>query len=530
LLEPSSTQTSTSHPVVSMRGIVKRFPGVVAVDHVDLDVHRSEILALLGENGAGKTTLMNILYGLYKPDEGEIYVEGRRVFFRSPRDALKHGIGMVHQHFTLVEDLSVVENIVLGLKEYGLILDLKRAAKNIVDFANQVGFRIDPWQKVWQLSAGEKQRVEILKALFRNVKVLILDEPTSVLTPQETRDLFRMIKHLKSRGLAIIFISHKLHEVMEIADRIVVLRRGRVVGRLMRSEASIPLLARLMVGREVFLTYEKPEVEPGEVLLEVRDLKALSDKGVLALKGVTFKVRRGEIVGVAGIAGNGQKELAEVIYGLRRAVSGQILFRGVDITDLSIAERIELGLSLIPEDRLKLGIIPSFSVAENLALKSIDKEPFSTRLLGGLRKLDVKSIVSNANKLIEEYQIVTPSPSAKAGALSGGNIQRLMLARELSSKPLLVVAEEPTAGLDIAATEFIHKLLLELKKMNHGVLLISGDLSEVLSLSDKVMVMYEGEVVGVFKPGEVSVEDIGLMMTGVKRMSRDEVVRFWDIH
>ncbi|HDD26045.1 MAG TPA: ATP-binding cassette domain-containing protein, partial [Acidilobales archaeon] len=300
--------------IVSMRGIVKRFPGVVANDHIDLDIYEGEVLALLGENGAGKTTLMNILYGLYTPDEGEIYINGRRVVHRSPRDAIKNGIGMVHQHFTLVEDLTIAENVVLGLEELGLLVDVKKVAREIIPIINELGFKLDPLQKIWQLSAGEKQKVEILKALYRKVKVLILDEPTSVLTPQDVKELFKTIRKLVSKGISVVFISHKLHEVMEIADRIVVLRKGRVVGRLKREEANPRLLAKLMVGREVFLEINKPPANVGKVVLEVKDLKALSDKGVLALKGVSFRIREGEILGVAGVAGNGQKELAEVLY------------------------------------------------------------------------------------------------------------------------------------------------------------------------------------------------------------------------
>lgn len=518
------------NPLISMRGIVKRFPGVTAVDHVDLDIYAGEVLALLGENGAGKTTLMNILYGLYRPDEGEIYIEGKRVNFKSPRDAINHGIGMIHQHFTLVDNLSVIENVILGLKEYGVFINFNEAVKKLESLASQLGFKINPYQKIWQLSAGEKQKVEILKALFRNVKVLILDEPTSVLTPQDTRELFKMLRHLASKGLAIIFISHKLNEVMEVADRIVVLRRGKVVGRLLRSEASIPLLAKLMVGREVFLTYQKPVVKPGEVILEVVDINAMNDKGVQALKNVTFKVRRGEIIGITGIAGNGQRELAEVIYGLRKPLSGKIIFMGRDITNSRISDRIKLGMSLIPEERISTGIVPGFSVAENLTAKLVDKEPFSRSLLASIvRKLDLKTIKSYSEKLVSEYRVVTPSVETRVEALSGGNIQRVIVARELSMEPVLLIAEEPTAGLDIAATEFVHLALLELKKRMHSILLISGDLSEVLSLSDKVAVMYEGEIVGVFRPGEVSLEDIGLMMTGAKKMSREEVVRFWDM-
>ena len=517
--------------VVSMRGIVKKFPGVVANDNIDLDILEGEVLALLGENGAGKTTLMNILYGLYTPDEGEIYVRGKRVSFRSPKDAIVHGIGMVHQHFTLVEDLTVVENVILGLKEFGIILNLRRAADEVRRVASEVGFKIDPLQRVWQLSAGEKQKVEILKALFRRVKVLILDEPTSVLTPQDVKELFKTIRRLVGRGMSVVFISHKLYEVMEIADRIVVLRRGRVVGRLRRDEANPKLLAKLMVGREVFLQIEKPPATVGREVLEVRDLRVLSDKGTLALKGISFRVKEGEIVGVAGVAGNGQKELAETLYGLRRPLSGRIIFQGRDITRSGIAERVKLGISLIPEERVKLGIVADFSVAENFILELVDREPFSLRIplvsATGIKSLNRRAIEEYARRLISKYNIVTPSPFTKAGKLSGGNIQRLMVAREFERAPRFVIAEEPTAGLDVAATEYVRKLLVNMRSKGHAILLISSDLSEVLSLSDKVMVMYEGEIVGVFRPGALSVEDIGLMMAGVKRMPKEEVERAW---
>jgi len=519
-------------PIVSMRGIVKKFPGVVANDHIDLDVYEGEVLALLGENGAGKTTLMNILYGLYRADKGEIYVKGKKVHFKSPKDAIAHGIGMVHQQFMLVDELTVVENIILGLKEYGIVLNLKEAVKKINKLAKEMGFKIDPWQKIWQLSAGEKQRVEILKALFRNIKVLILDEPTSVLTPQETRELFKTIRKLVANNIAVIFISHKLHEVMEIADRIVVLRKGKVVGRLKREEANPQILAKLMVGREVFLEITRKPKKPGPVVLEVKGLKALSDKGILALKGISFRVRTGEIVGIAGVAGNGQKELAEVLYGLRKPLEGRIYLFGRDITDKNICERIKIGISLIPENRLGLGIVGDFSVAENLILERIDENLFSMNLpllsKLNIKKINGETLLKYSKKLIDEFNIVTPSPYAKARTLSGGNIQRLILARELGRKPRFVIAEEPTAGLDVSATEYVRKLLLEMREQGYSILLISGDLSEVLSLSDKVMVMYEGEIVGAFKPEEVMVDDVGLMMTGVKRMPKEAIKRIWD--
>jgi len=517
--------------IVSMRGIVKRFPGVVANDHIDLDIYEGEVLALLGENGAGKTTLMNILYGLYTPDEGEIYINGRRVVHRSPRDAIKNGIGMVHQHFTLVEDLTIAENVVLGLEELGLLVDVKKVAREIIPVINELGFKLDPLQKIWQLSAGEKQKVEILKALYRKVKVLILDEPTSVLTPQDVKELFKTIRKLVSKGISVVFISHKLHEVMEIADRIVVLRKGRVVGRLKREEANPRLLAKLMVGREVFLEINKPPANVGKVVLEVKDLKALSDKGVLALKGVSFRIREGEILGVAGVAGNGQKELAEVLYGLRKPLSGKIYFLGKDITNASISERIRLGISLIPEERLKFGIVSEFPVADNFIIEVVDNEPFSVKVpfisAFGVKILNHKAILDYAKKLIGKYRIVAPSPNVKARTLSGGNIQRLMVAREFERRPRLIIAEEPTAGLDVAATEYVRNLLVEMRSKGHAILLISSDLSEVLSLSDKVMVMYEGEIVGVFRPGELSIEEVGLLMAGAKKMPKEEVMRRW---
>lgn len=519
-------------PVVSMRGIVKRFPGVVANDHIDLDIYGGEVLALLGENGAGKTTLMNILYGLYQPDEGTIIVEDKTVRFRSPRDAITNGIGMVHQHFTLVEEMTVVENVILGLKKYGFFPDLEKAARDITELAKSVGFNIKTDAYIWQLSAGEKQKVEILKALFRKVKVLILDEPTSVLTPQDTVELFHTIRKLVERGLAVVFISHKLNEVMEIADRIVVLRKGKVVGRLKKEEATPTLLAKLMVGREVFLKIEKPPAKPGKTVLEVKDLYVMGDKGVFAVKGVSFKIKEGEILGVAAVAGNGQKELAETIYGLRRPVKGNIIYKGADITKKGINERIRAGIALIPEERLKYGVLTKFSVAENLVLEQIDHDPFSTEVPVvtnslGLRALNNQAIMDYANKTIKKYNIVPPNPMLAAGKLSGGNLQKVMVARELERGSKLIIAVEPTAGLDVAATEHVRTLLVNARTEGNSVLLVSSDLSEVLSLSDKVMVMYEGEIVGAFRPGELSIEEIGLMMAGAKRMHEDEVAKVW---
>jgi len=515
-----------------MRGIVKRFPGVVANDHVDLDIYPREVVALLGENGAGKTTLMNVLYGLYQPDEGVIRVNGYPVRFRSPKDAIQNGIGMVHQHFTLVDDMTVTENVILGLKRYGIFPNIKRASEDIRKLAEEIGFKISTDAFIWQLSAGEKQKVEILKALFRNIRVLILDEPTSVLIPQEVEELFNTIRRLKERGLGVVFISHKLREVMEIADRIVVLRKGKVVGRLKVTEANPRILAKLMVGREVFLQIQKPQPKVGRPYLEVKGLSVMGDKKLLAVKKVTFTVRSGEILGIAAVAGNGQKELAEAIYGLRRPVEGRVVIKGEDLTNTGIDERIKKGVALIPEERLRYGCLPKFSVAENLVIERIDEEPFSnrSRLLTEfmrLKEINNRAILEFASRVIDKYNIYPPNPLLTAGKLSGGNLQKVMVARELERGSDVILAVEPTAGLDVAATEHVRNLLIDARSRGKAVLLVSSDLSEVLSLSDKVMVMYEGEITGVFKPGELGIEEIGLMMAGAKRMPQEVISKAW---
>jgi len=503
--------------LVRMVDIVKRFPGVLANDHVSFELRVGEIHALLGENGAGKTTLMNILYGIYHPDGGEIYVRGRRVEIRSPRDAMNLGIGMVHQHFMLVDRHTVAENVALGYAK-SLFNPLGEIRERLREFAEKYGLKVDPDAYIWQLSAGEQQRVEIIKALYHGADILILDEPTSVLTPQETKELFKIIRRMGDEGKGIIFITHKLDEVFEVADRVTVMRRGRVVGTLKASETTKEELARMMVGREVLFRLEKERVERGKPVLEVENLHALNDRGLPAVRGVSFRVHEGEIFGIAGVAGNGQRELAEVIVGLRRATAGRVVIDGVDVTNRSPRFIASRGVAHIPEERLRHGIVPNLTVAENLILKDYHKEPYSRGIL-----LNHSKVVEDAERLINRFDIVTPSPFTPAKLLSGGNIQRLICARELHKEPRLIVAAHPTYGLDVGATEYIRGILLDQRRRGAAVLLISEDLEEVLQLSDRVGVMFNGEIVGIMRPEEVSIEEIGLMMAGAKRTSPGEV-------
>ena len=496
--------------LVRMEGITKRFPGVVANYKVDFELREGEIHALLGENGAGKTTLMNILYGLYKPDEGRIFVRGHEVRIRGPRDAMKLGIGMVHQHFKLVPTLTVAENVALGLEETGFFLPTKKIEKAIEEAARRYGLDIDPDAKIWQLSVGERQRVEILKALMRDARVLILDEPTTVLTPGEKEELFRILRKLADEGRGIVFITHKLDEVFRIADRVTVLRKGRVVASGVPTSKTTPReLAKLMVGREVGYKLAKRPKEPGEVVLKVEDLFAMDDRGTMVVKGVSFEVRRGEVFGIAGVAGNGQKELVEAIVGLRKPEKGRVVIDSHDVTGRSPAEVLGLGVAFIPEDRARYGIVPDLSVAENLVLKAYRYPPFSKGMF-----LDVDYIRKWSEELVAEYRITTPSIDTPAGSLSGGNIQRLILARELSTTPRLIIASHPTYGLDVAATEQVRALLLKHRDEGAGVLLISEDLDELLELSDRIAVMRDGRIVGIMDASEADVEEIGVLMSG----------------
>lgn len=510
--------------VLEMKGIVKNFPGVLANDHVDFEIKAGEIHALLGENGAGKTTLMNVLYGLYQPDEGEILIRGKRVTIRSPKDAIDLGIGMIHQHFMLVDPLTVTENVVLGLKSSKEpFLELDAAEKRIMELSNRYGLKVDPKAKIEQLSVGERQRVEIIKALYRGAQILILDEPTAVLTPPEVKEMMKMIKRMAKEGLAVIpFITHKMPEVMAISDRVTVLRRGRVVEKISTKRTDERDLAKKMVGRQVYFGAKRKKVKKGKVVLEIKDLETLSDKGLPALKKVSFSVNEKEVVGIAGVSGNGQRELAEVITGLRKATGGKVNVLGKDLTNKPPKEITDQGVGHIPEDRLGMGLIMNFTVAENLILGSQSEPPFVNKWFLPIDRkwfLDKKEIEKHADQLIKEYDIKTPSKDTPARNLSGGNLQRVILARELSRKPKLLIANQPTRGLDVGATEFIQEKLEEQKEKGTAILLISEDLDEIMSLSDRIAVMYEGNIAGVVPAEKAKIKDIGLMMAGVKKLT-----------
>jgi len=496
---------------VEMRGITKRFPGVTANDGVDFTAAPGEIHALLGENGAGKSTLMKILYGFYAPDAGEIRVHGTHKVWRSPGDALRAGLGMVFQQFMLVPSLSVVQNVLLALPPRGWRLDERAAASRLAAEAARYGMAVHPRAQVWQLGVGEQQRVEILKLLARGAGILILDEPTAVLTPQEAHSLFATLRRLADEGRTVIVITHKLSEVMAVSDRVTVLRAGRVVGTIPTARTSLWDLARMMVGRESFDLQDRAPVPPGPVVLEIRHLWADGDRGRDALRDVSLDVRAGEIVGVAGVAGNGQRELAEVVAGLRRPTRGRICIAGSTLAGADPRAAIRAGLGHVPEDRLGTGVAPHLSVADNLVLKRYREAAF-----GRGPRLDRAAVNEAARGLIEAYGIQTPSPDAPAGALSGGNLQRLILAREISAHPQALVAFHPTRGLDIAATEAVHRALLDQRPRGTGVLLISEDLDEVLQLSDRVAVLCGGRVMAVARPGDVTVEQIGLLMGGAR--------------
>ncbi len=497
---------------LEMKGITKRFPGVLANDRVDFDVRSGEVHALLGENGAGKTTLMKVLYGMYHANEGQILLNGQPVEILSPTTAINNGIGMIHQHFMLVESLTVAENVALGLRSSREPLtDLGKVSERILELASIYGLEIDPSAYIWQLSVGQQQRVEIIKALYRGAALLILDEPTAVLTPQEVDEFFVIIREMAKDGHGLIFISHKLHEVIDISDRVTVLRDGKKVGTYETANSTKTDLARWMVGREVDFRPEIEQVEQGEARLRVVDASCRDDRGTHGLQKVNLVVHSGEILGIAGVSGNGQRELAEVITGLREMTEGRIELDGDDITGLPPIERTDRALSYIPEERMKDGMIKDFTVAENLILREHHKKPFSNGSL-----LDLKAIESHSDQLINNYQIKTPSQETLAKSLSGGNIQKVVVARELSREPRVIIAAQPTRGLDVGATEYVRERLLAERRTGTAILLISEDLDEILALADRIAVIYEGKIMGVVEREDATPEKLGLLMAGVK--------------
>jgi len=510
-----NTTSETMPPMVEMRGIVKRFPGVLANDHVDFELRAGEIHGLLGENGAGKSTLMNVLAGLYKQDAGTIKVNGNPVIFSSPRDAIKAGIGMVHQHFMLVPSQTVTENVLLGLDEPRFFMRLSEYDSRIAELGRKFGLSVDPRAKIWQLSVGEQQRVELLKMLYRGANVLIMDEPTAVLAPQEIEGLFNTLRSMVAQGKSVIFISHKLNEVAAIADRVTVLRRGKGTASGVPSRGvTRQELAQLMVGREVVFFVAKKPCKPGDVVLDVKAIHAENDKGLPALRGLSLNVRAGEIVGVAGVAGNGQNELSQVITGLRKCRQGEVMLNGDKVSNRDTLFGIQHGMAYIPEDRTHVGSAPNLSVTDNVIMKNYRKSPISK---GGM--LDMPAATKFANELKQAYDIIVPTVNTPVRLLSGGNLQRVILAREISGQPNFMVAVQPTRGLDVGAIEGVHRLLLAQREAGAAVLLISEELEELLSLSDRVYVIYEGKIMGEVQVGgaelnEGLVEVVGLMMTG----------------
>jgi simple sugar transport system ATP-binding protein len=503
-------------PVLELRGITKEFPGTLANDHVDFDLAPGEVHALLGENGAGKSTLMNVLYGLYRPDEGEIRVGGAPVTFQSPRDAIAQGIGMVHQHFMLIPVMTVAENIVLGSEpsEKGVFLDYGAARARVRELAGAFGFGLDPDARVQDITVGQQQRVEIVKALFRRAQILILDEPTAVLTPQEATELFEILRTLTREGMSVIFISHKLNEVLDIADRVTVLRRGKKIETLSTADATEASLARLMVGREVLLHVDKESHAAGEPLLQVEELSVRDDRGLPKVRDASFEVRAGEIVGIAGVDGNGQTELIDALAGLRKPEGGRILLAGTEVTGDSVRAHFDDGLGHVPEDRQRRGLVLDFSIAENVALHEYRKPPDSR--YGWLRP---GVLIERARRLISEFDVRGGGPQTEAKALSGGNQQKVILAREIDRDPKVLIAAQPTRGLDVGAIEFIHRRLVEERDEGRGILLVSLELEEVLSLSDRILVLFEGEIVGEYPP-TTSEEELGLAMTGGAQKER----------
>jgi ABC-type uncharacterized transport system ATPase subunit len=496
--------------VLEVKEITKQFPGVLANDHVDFDLHHGEIHALLGENGAGKTTLMNVLYGLYKPDQGEIFRNDQLIAMHSPKDAITHGIGMVHQHFMLVPVFTVTENIMLGAETVkNGVLARREVSGQIRELSRQYGLDIDPNAFVRDLPVGIQQRVEIVKTLYRKADILILDEPTAVLTPQEADDLFRIMRELTSKGVSIIFITHKLKEVLAIADRITVMRAGRVVGTTTPAETDEPHLAAMMVGREVILNVEKKPAEPGEEMLQVRQLHVTDQRGLETVRGVTFSVREGEILGIAGVQGNGQTELVEALTGLCHTRSGQVFLNGHDVTGKSPRPVIETGTAHIPEDRQRHGLVLPYPIADNLILCTYYLPPFGVNGVIQNRAVD-----ENARKLVLAFDVRTPSPYLAVSKLSGGNQQKVIVARELSRSVHLLIANQPTRGLDVGSIEYIHRQIVDMRDRGLAVLLVSAELDEIMALADRIAVIYRGQIVAVVDADQVSRAELGLLMAG----------------
>jgi len=499
-------------PILQMCGITKRFPGVLANDHSDLELFPGEVLALLGENGAGKSTLMNVLVGLYRPDEGEIYIRGKRVEIHSPRDSAALGVGMVHQNFMLVPTMTVAENIILGMSDLPLVPDLEQVCRRVTEIADHYNMPIDPHAYIWQLGVAEQQRVEILKLIYRGADILILDEPTAVLTPQEARDLARVLKVMTNEGKSAIFITHKMEEVMAFSDWVRVLHHGKVVAVKRTAETNPQELARLMVGRDVLFRLERSAAHPGDVLLELRGVHADNDKGLPALREITFSVRGGEILGIAGVAGNGQRELSEVITGLRKITQGTLLVKGQNTTNYSPLQMIRAGVSHIPADRIGMGAVGNMAVSDNISMKGYRGAP-----LGNKGILNPARILAFAREKIAAFNIATPTPQTRIKFLSGGNIQKAILAREIHACAGLLVAVYPSRGLDVGATEAVRMRLLEQRDQGRAVLLVSEDLDELLSVADNIAVLCEGQVMGILPTKNADIETLGLMMAGVKQ-------------
>ena len=504
----TSVMSVPSDVVLEAKGITKRFPGVLANDDVDFDLRRGEVHCVLGENGAGKTTLMNVIFGLYQPDAGELRVDGERVEFHSSADAIARGIGMVHQHFQLVQVFTVAENVILGEEtSRGAVLDLDEARRRIADLGTRFGLEVDPDAKIEDLSVGQQQRVELLKALFRDADILILDEPTAVLTPGEVDEFFDIVRSLTDQGKSIVFITHKLREVLAVADRITVLRNGRVVGSVEPREATQESLATLMVGREIILSIDKTPADPGDVVLRVHDLTVADERGVLAVSGLGFEVRKGEIFGLAGVEGNGQRELVEAIAGMRPPLDGTIELDGVDLAGASPREVDQMGVGHVPEDRNKHGLVGSFTIADNLVLNTYRQAPFVRRRVRQLRAID-----EQARDLVQRYDVRAPGIHAPVSNLSGGNQQKVIIARELSGDPRLLLVAQPTRGLDVGSIEFIHRRIVEMRDAGTAVLLVSAELDEIFTLADRIGVLFRGRLVGEFDRADATRETIGLLM------------------